>query len=150
MKTEGTYGCLALRKTSPIPLLCHQPQYGSRALEESAHLLLGRLILEAGVLQVVSPHGLVLVIRGAQELDGLLDGHGASINLISTDPVSERNTELGECSAKSDMSAPRVIGKESMIKYYLIATCSTQCTSSGFLCLKEREGKRWKRHSEEH
>lgn len=120
------------------------------ALEESAHLLLGRLILEAGVLQVVSPHGLVLVIRGAQELDGLLDGHGASINLITTDPVSKRNTELGECSAKTAMSALGVIGKESMIKYDHIATQTTQCTSSGFLCLKKRDGRRWKRHSEEH
>lgn len=120
MKTNGTYGSLALRKTSLIPLLCHQPQCGSRAPEESAHLLLGRLILEAGVLQVVSPHGLVLVIRGAQELDGLLDGHGASINLITTDPVSKRNIELGECSAKAAMSAPRAIGKESVIQYYHI------------------------------
>lgn len=79
---------MALRKTGPIPPLCHQPWCGSRALEESVYLLLGRLILEAGVLQVVSPHGLVLVIGGAQELDGLLDGHGASINLITTDPVT--------------------------------------------------------------
>lgn len=114
------------------------------ALEESAHLLLGRLILEAGVLQVVSPHGLVLVIRGAQELDGLLDGHGASINLVTTDPVSKRNPELGECPTKTAMSALGVIRKESRIKYYHIVTQTAQCTSSGFLCLK-KSWKRWKR-----
>lgn len=102
--------------------------------------MLGRLILEAGVLQVISPHGLVLVIRGAEELDGLLDGHGASVNLITTDPVPK--IIRGWVSA---LSALRVIGKESMVKYYHIVTYSTQCTSSGFLCLKGRDGERWER-----
>lgn len=112
----------------PVPPFSCAIRCDSRALEESAHLLLGRLILEAGVLQVISPHGLVLVIGGAQELNGLLDGHGASVNLVTTDPVSKRNTELAECSAKTAVSGLRVTEEESMIKYKLLSHCHIEHT----------------------
>lgn len=62
--------------------------------------MLGRLILEAGVLEVISPHGLVFVIRGAQELYGFLDGHRATIYLVTTYSVSKRKAVLIESSAK--------------------------------------------------
>lgn len=52
------------------------------------------------------------------------------------------NIELGECSSKTAMPALRVTGKESVIKYYHIATQSTQCTSSE--CLIKMEKTQWR------
>lgn len=104
--------------------------------------MLGRLILEAGVLQVISPHGLVLVIRGAEELDGLLDGHGASVNLITTDPVPKMIR--GWVSA---MSALRVIGKESMVNIITLShTAHIHSPLVDFSVSREEMGKDRKEH----
>lgn len=49
------------------------------------YLLLGRLILEAGVLDVISPDGLVLLILGAQVLHSLGDGQPTTLNVLTAD-----------------------------------------------------------------
>lgn len=61
---------------------------------KSFYLLLGRFILEAGVLEVVSTHGLMFLIRGAQELNGFLDGHGTIVWLITAYSERKNGQEL--------------------------------------------------------
>lgn len=55
-----------------------------------SYLLLGRFILEAGVLDVIGPDGLVLLILGAQVLHGLGDGQPTALNILTADPVGNR------------------------------------------------------------
>lgn len=57
------------------------------------YLLLGRLVLEAGVLDVVGPDGLVLLILGAQVLHGLGDGQPAALDVLTADPVGRGRGE---------------------------------------------------------
>lgn len=114
---------MVLRKSSFGHLMWHHIQCDSRALKEFAHLLLGRLILEAGVLEVVSTHGLVFVIRGAQKLYGFLDGHCTAIYLITTYSVLKRNTALVECLAKRATSVLGIIRKESITKCKILSHC---------------------------
>ena len=52
----------------------------------AADLLLGRLVLEAGVLDVVGPDGLALLVLGAQVLHGLGDGQPAALDVFAADP----------------------------------------------------------------
>lgn len=54
------------------------------------YLLLGRLILEAGVLDVIGPDGLVLLILGAQVLHSLGDGQPTTLNVLTADPGKVR------------------------------------------------------------
>lgn len=115
MKIKGTCGSLVL---SFMHLVC-----GSRAPKGFAHLLLGRLVLEAGVLEVVSTHGLVFVIGGAQELYRFLDGHCTAVYLIATYSVLKRNIALVECSAKRAVSILGIIRKESNTKCKILSHC---------------------------
>ena len=52
----------------------------------AADLLLGRLVLEAGVLDIVRPDGLALLVLGPQVLHGLGDGQPAAFNVLAADP----------------------------------------------------------------
>lgn len=52
----------------------------------ASYLLLGRFILEAGVLNVIGPDGLVLLILGAQVLHSLGDGQPTALNVLTADP----------------------------------------------------------------
>lgn len=66
----------------------------------SRYLLLGRVILEAGVLDVIGPDGLVLFILRAQVLHSLGDGEPAALDVFTADPakwamrVGSRGSEL--------------------------------------------------------
>lgn len=53
----------------------------------TSYLLLGRLILEAGVLDVIGPDGLVLLILGAQVLHSLGDGQPTAFDVLTADPA---------------------------------------------------------------
>lgn len=53
----------------------------------ATNLLLGSLVLEAGVLDVVGPDGLALLVLGAQVLHSLGDGQPAALNVLAADPV---------------------------------------------------------------
>lgn len=57
---------------------------------QATYLLLGRLILEAGVLDVIGPDGLALLVRGGQAPHGLGDGQPAALNVLAADPVGTR------------------------------------------------------------
>lgn len=52
----------------------------------ACYLLLGRFILEAGVLDVIGSDGLVLLILGAQVLHSLGDGQPTTLNVLTADP----------------------------------------------------------------
>lgn len=54
---------------------------------EARYLLLGRLVLEAGVLDVIGPDGLVLLVLGAQVLHGLGDGQPTALDVLAADPA---------------------------------------------------------------
>lgn len=118
MKIKRT---LLLRTTNFIHLMWHHIQYDSRALKEFAHLLLGRLILEAGVLEVISTHGLVFVIGGAQKLYGFLDGHCTAVYLVTTYSMLKRNAALIEFLAEKATSVLVVIRKESNTKCKILS-----------------------------
>lgn len=51
----------------------------------ACYLLLGRFILEAGMLDVIGPDGLVLLILGAQVLHSLGDGQPTALNVLTAD-----------------------------------------------------------------
>lgn len=51
----------------------------------AGYLLLGRFILEAGMLDVIGPDGLVLLILGAQVLHSLGDGQPTALNVFTAD-----------------------------------------------------------------
>lgn len=51
----------------------------------ACYLLLGRFVLEAGMLDVIGPNGLVLLILGAQVLHSLGDGQPTALNVLTAD-----------------------------------------------------------------
>jgi len=57
-----------------------------RGRDAAGYLLLGRFILEAGVLDVIGSDGLVLLVLGAQVLHSLGDGQPATLNVLTADP----------------------------------------------------------------
>lgn len=57
----------------------------------TSYLLLGRLILEAGVLDVIGPDGLVLLILGAQVLHSLGDGQPTAFDVLTADRSRQRH-----------------------------------------------------------
>lgn len=59
----------------------------------ASYLLLGGFILEAGVLDVIGPDSLVLLILGAQVLHSLGDSQSTALNVLTADPV--RNKQHG-------------------------------------------------------
>lgn len=64
------------------------------------YLLLGRFILEAGMLDVIGPNGLVLLILGAQVLHSFGDGQPTALNVLTADPGRMGSSELqGELGA---------------------------------------------------
>lgn len=56
----------------------------------ASYLLLGTLVLEAGVLDVIGPDGLALLVLGAQILHGLRDGQPAALDVLAADPMRSR------------------------------------------------------------
>lgn len=74
-----------VRLTHPGPAQAHQ---GGRYA--TSYLLLGRFILEAGMLDVIGPNGLVLLILGAQVLHSLRDGQPTALDVLTADPVKNR------------------------------------------------------------
>lgn len=71
-----------VRLIYPGPAQAHQ---GGRYA--ASYLLLGRFILEAGMLDVIGPNGLVLLILGAQVLHSLGDGQPTALDVLTADPV---------------------------------------------------------------
>ena len=62
---------------------------------QATHLLLGRLILEAGVLDVIGSDGLALLVLVAQVLHGPGDGQPAALDVLAADPVGTGGVGCG-------------------------------------------------------
>lgn len=63
------------------------PCPGLQGRKVCGYLLFGRFVLEAGVLDVIGPDGLVLLDLGAQVLHSLGDGQPTALNILTADPV---------------------------------------------------------------
>lgn len=99
----------------------------------AADLLLGRLVLKAGVLDVVGPDGLALLVLGAQVLHGLGDGQPAALNVFAADPGGTGGPEgcRGSGSPRLPQSQKGTAPPEQRTAHPVVSACRDEALVTG-------------------